>query len=248
MTCIVLAAGYATRLYPLTENFPKPLLKVKGKAILDWLLDDIDSTGFVDRFVVVTNHRYISHFQEWALHKRLTSAIDVLDDGSISNDTRLGAVMDVQFAVDTLKLDDDLLIIAGDNLLDFSLIDFMCYSKQKMTSCVMRYYEYDLERLPQMGVAQVNEQDRITLMVEKSKVFVSNWATPAFYFICRDDVHFILEAIENGCGTDTPGSFIAWLSNAAPVHAMLMPGIRYDIGTIENYRTAVDKYPGILKN
>ena len=115
MKCLILAAGYATRLYPLTENFPKPLLEVNGKTILDWLIEDIGSLA--DEFIAVTNHKFARHFETWAQERK----IRVVDDGTSSNETRLGAVRDIQFAIEKAALDDDLLIIAGDNLLDFSL-------------------------------------------------------------------------------------------------------------------------------
>ena len=119
MICAILAAGYATRLYPLTENFPKPLLKVGEKTILDWLLDDIETSGAVSEYVVISNHKFARHFEDWA--KQKPYKISVVDDGTESNETRLGAVKDIQFAIDKLSLDDDMLIIAGDNVLDFSL-------------------------------------------------------------------------------------------------------------------------------
>ena len=127
MKCLILAAGYATRLYPLTENFPKPLLEVGGKTILDWLVDDIDTAGLVDEYVVISNHKFAHHFEAWAATK--PQKITVVDDGTDSNETRLGAVRDIQFAIDRLSLDDDMLIIAGDNLLDFSLTKFIVYAK-----------------------------------------------------------------------------------------------------------------------
>ena len=126
MKCLILAAGYATRLYPLTENFPKPLLEVKGKTILDWLVDDIDTSGLVDQYIVISNHKFVGHFEKWAAGKKQNMA--VLDDGTSTNETRLGAVKDIQFAIDKLKLDDDLLVIAGDNVLDFSLVEFIKYA------------------------------------------------------------------------------------------------------------------------
>ena len=132
MKCLILAAGYATRLYPLTENFPKPLLKVGDKTILDWLVDDIDTAGLVNTYVVISNHKYAHHFENWAATKKQN--IQVVDDGTSSNETRLGAVCDVQFAIDQLGLDDDLLVIAGDNVLDFSLSKFVAYAQQKKTS------------------------------------------------------------------------------------------------------------------
>ncbi|MCL2812674.1 MAG: nucleotidyltransferase family protein [Clostridia bacterium] len=231
MICVVLAAGYATRLYPLTENFPKPLLKVRERPILDWLLDDIDSTGLVDRYVVVSNHRYVEHFQKWASQK-----MDVLDDGSVSNETRLGAVRDIQFAIKTLNLDDDLFVIAGDNLLDFSLANFLAYAQQKGATCVMRYWEPSIEKLRRAGVAQVDGLDRIVRMVEKPDSPVDHWCVPPFYYYRREDVPLIGKAIEDGCPTDAPGSLIAWLTNSIPIHAMEMPGKRYDIGDLDSYR------------
>ena len=119
MKCLILAAGYATRLYPLTENFPKPLLTVGSKTILDWLVDDIDTANEVDEYVVISNRKYARHFTDWARTK--PQRIAIVDDGTSSNETRLGAVRDIQFAMDRLGLSDDLLVIAGDNLLDFSL-------------------------------------------------------------------------------------------------------------------------------
>ncbi len=151
MKCVILAAGYATRLYPLTENFPKPLLEVRGRTILDWLLEDIDGAGTVDGYVVISNHKFSGHFEDWAEKHRLP--VTVVDDGTETNETRLGAVRDIQFAVEQLGLDDDLLVIAGDNLLDFSLRPFIRYAEEKGTSCVMRYWEASEEKLRKTGVA-----------------------------------------------------------------------------------------------
>ena len=131
MICMVLAAGYATRLYPLTENFPKPLLKVKDKTILDWLLDDIDSAKEISKYVIISNHKFVEHFENWAKNKKLSAPIVVLDDGSTDNDNRLGAVKDIEFAIEKENIDEDLLIIAGDNVLDFSFGGFINYFKEK---------------------------------------------------------------------------------------------------------------------
>ena len=244
MICVLLAAGYATRMYPLTENFPKPLLEVKGKSILDWLVDDIDSGGLVDQYVVVSNHKFVSHFETWAKGK--AQNITVLDDGTSSNETRLGAVKDIQFAIDGLKLDDDLLVIAGDNVLDFSLAAFIQYALQKKTSCIMRYYEPKLERLKKSGVVVIGEEDRVIGMREKPEKPESTWCCPPFYFIRRDDLPLVAKGIASGCGTDAPGSFIAWLYKQVPVHAMRMPGKRYDIGTLESYEQIKSTYGGIF--
>ena len=233
MKCLVLAAGYATRLYPLTENFPKPLLKVGDKAILDWLIDDVADAGVIDEYVVISNSKFAARFREWAATK--SQKITVLDDGTNTNETRLGAVRDVQFAIDALKLDDDLLVVAGDNLLDFSLAKFVDYARAKGTSCIMRYFESDVAKLRKCGVAQIGADDRVVSMVEKPENPQGNWCVPPFYFYAKDDVGLVKIGIESGCGVDAPGSFIAWLCEQTTVCACEMPGRRFDIGDLASY-------------
>ena len=249
MKCLILAAGYATRLYPLTENFPKPLLKVGEKTILDWLIDDIEEAGEVDQYVVISNHKFAGIFEEWAVsrHSGLDpeSRIVVLDDGTSSNETRLGAVRDIQFAIETLGLDDDLLVIAGDNVLDFSLVRFIEYARKKGTSCIMRYFEPLEEKLHKTGVAVVDENDLILEMEEKPAQPKSHWCCPPFYFYRRSDVPLVKVGIDSGCGVDAPGSFIAWLSAQTPVHAWEMPGHRFDIGNLASYEEVQRTYHGI---
>ena len=243
MKCLILAAGYATRLYPLTENFPKPLLEVKGKTIIDWLVDDIDSSGLVDQYIVVSNHKFVHHFEEWV--DRKTQKIIVLDDGTSTNETRLGAVKDIQFAIDELKLDDDLLIIAGDNILDFSLTVFIQYALQKKTSCIMRYFEPKLQKLQKSGVIVTETDGLVINMQEKPQKPLSTWCCPPFYFIVKKDIPMVAKGIEAGCGTDAPGSFIVWLYKKVNVYAMRMPGQRYDIGTLESYETIKILFHGV---
>lgn len=244
MKCVILAAGYATRLYPLTENFPKPLLTAGNKTILDWLVDDLASSGDIEEYLIVSNHRYAKHFEQWKLTK--PQKISVLDDGSTDNDNRLGAVKDIQFAVEQRQLDEDLLVIAGDNVLDFSLTRLLNYAKEKKTSCIMRYYEKDAKKLPRCGVVTVAEDDLVLEMTEKSPTPATHWCCPPFYYYIREDVHRISEGIENGCGTDAPGSYLAWLCGQTRVHAMKMPGNRYDIGNMESYRNVQAVYKGIV--
>ena len=243
MKCVILAAGYATRLYPLTENFPKPLLEVGGKTILDWLVDDIDTAGLVDEYVVISNHKFAHHFDKWAATKAMK--VTVVDDGTSSNETRLGAVKDIQFTIDKLGLDDDMLVIAGDNVLDFSLTKFVRYAKEKNTSCIMRYYEPEEKKLVKCGVVEIDESDRILSMEEKPAQPKSHWCCPPFYYYTREDAKLVARGIESGCGTDAPGSYIAWLCQQTSVHAMEMPGKRFDVGNLESYNKIKEEYKGI---
>ena len=242
MKTIILAAGYATRLYPLTQNFPKPLLEVKGKTILDWLIDDIDSSNQSDEYIVISNHKFYPHFAEWAKSK--TQRITILDDGTDSNENRLGAVRDIQFAIESLSDLDDALIIAGDNLLNFSLKRFISYAKEKNTSCVMRFYEPSVERLKKCGVLEIDKTDRVTKMTEKPQNPESNWCCPPFYYYTKECLKLVKEGIASGCGVDAPGSFVAWLCAKEPIYAMEMPGKRFDIGNLESYAKVQAEYEG----
>ena len=243
MKCLILAAGYATRLYPLTEKYPKPLLEVRGKTILDWLVDDIDTLGVVDEYVVISNHKYAHHFDAWAKAKQ--QKISVVDDGTVSNETRLGAVKDIQYTIDALGIDDDMLVIAGDNVLDFSLTKFIQYAKEKQTSCIMRYFEPEHKKLLKSGVVTVDDDDRVLNMTEKSPTPATNWCCPPFYYYTKADARLVQKGIDSGCGTDAPGSYIAWLCKQSAVHAMQMPGKRYDIGDLASYEKVRSEYTGI---
>ena len=243
MKCLILAAGYATRLYPLTENFPKPLLPVQDKPILDWLIDDMDTLGEIDEYVVISNHKFAHHFDTWA--KTKTQKVTVVDDGTSSNETRLGAVKDIQYAIDKLGLDDDMLVIAGDNLLDFSLTKFIQYAKEKNTSCIMRFYEPSEKQLVKCGVVTIDENDKILEMTEKSPTPATHWCCPPFYYYTKEDAKLVQKGIDSGCGVDAPGSYIAWLCKQTTVHAMEMPGKRYDIGNLESYENVQKEYKGI---
>lgn len=233
MKCLILAAGYATRLYPLTENFPKPLLKVGEKTILDYLVDDIASTGKVDEFIVISNHKFVEHFNEWAATKKVK--ISVVDDGTSTNETRLGAVRDIQFAMEQKNITEDVLVIAGDNLLDFSFAEFIEFAEKKQTSCVMCHEEYELAKQQKTAIIVMNEDKLITDYEEKPKEPKGHHAVPPFYCYRYEDAKRIPEALEDGCGADAPGSFAAWLSKKTAVHAYEMPGKRYDIGDLKSY-------------
>ncbi len=237
MKCLILAAGYATRLYPLTENFPKPLLKVGNKTILDHLVDDLAATTEIDEFIVISNHRFTQHFENWSKQKPEIK-ISVVDDGTTSNDNRLGAVRDIELVVSQLCLDDGALVIAGDNVLDFSLSAFVDFAVQKGTSCVMCHEENNLMKQQKTAIITVDDQGKILTYEEKPEVPKGNLAVPPFYFYRANDLMRVSEALNSGCGADAPGSFAAWLSGKTVMHAYQMAGKRYDIGDLASYEYA----------
>ncbi len=247
MKCIVLAAGYATRLYPLTENYPKPLLKVLDKPILDWLVDDINSSDIVDEYIIVSNHKYVDFFIDWKSNKKISNKITIIDDGTTDNEHRLGAVSDINLAIEKLNIDDDLMVIAGDNVLDFSLNNFIRYFENKKTSCVMTYYEESLEKLKKCSTLVLDNNDKVLEMLEKPQNPTSNYCCPPFYIFVKEDVKKVKEAINSGCNVDAPGSFINYLYSKNTIHAYKMPGKRYDVGNIESYNHVNEIYKGIIK-
>ena len=242
MKTIVIAAGYATRLGELTKNFPKPLLQIGRSTILGRMLDDIDTIPEIDEHIVITNHRFAPFFDEWERHQHYQKPITIMDDGTISNETRLGAVCDLLFAMDKLDLDDDLLVVAADNILEFSFKGFVDYAKEKGTSCIMCHHEPEIYKLQRTGVIEVDADFRVLQMQEKPEVPVSHWAVPPFYVYLQKDLDLVRHAVENGCGKDAPGNLAHYMVEHTVMHAWPMPAGRFDIGSLDTYEEAKKKY------
>ena len=242
MKTIVIAAGYATRLGELTKNFPKPLLKIGDNTILGRLLDDIDPIEDIDEHVIVTNHRFAPIFAQWAENQHYDKPITILDDGTSTNETRLGAVGDLLFAMETLRLDDDLLVVAADNLLFFHFQHFVEFAKAKQTSCIMFHEQPSIEKLQRTGVVVLDEDFRVIEMAEKPLQPKTRNAVPPFYLYMRQDLDLIRHSLENGCGNDAPGNLAHYLAEHTALHAWPMDGGRFDIGSLDTYNEACEKY------
>ena len=241
MKNIVIAAGYATRLYPLTENFPKPLLKIGERSILDRILDDVDGIEEIDEHIIVTNHKFAEIFNNWVSERKQkpgTKPIRIIDDGTTDNENRLGAVKDLLLAIDEFDINDDIMVLAADNVLDFSFRGFVNFFKQKNTSVIMCHHEPELYKLQRTGVIAVDDDMKVLEMQEKPEHPVSNWAVPPFYIYKRNDLPLIRDCLNHGCGFDAPGNLAHYLVNATTIHAWIMPGSRYDIGSLDSYKEA----------
>ena len=241
MKNIVIAAGYATRLYPLTENFPKPLLKIGERSILDRILDDVDGIEDIDEHIIVTNHKFAEIFNNWVAERKLkpgTKPIRIIDDGTTDNENRLGAVKDLLLAIDEFDINDDIMVLAADNVLDFSFQGFVNFFKQKNTSVIMCHHEPELYKLQRTGVIAVDDDMKVLEMQEKPEHPVSNWAVPPFYIYKKNDLPLIRDCLNHGCGFDAPGNLAHYLVNATTIHAWIMPGSRYDIGSLDSYKEA----------
>lgn len=239
MICILLCAGYATRMYPLTKNFPKPLLEIKGKTIIDYLIDDLNKKNYIEKYIVVSNHKFYNYFCQWKNARK--ENIFVLDDLSTSNSNRLGAVRDIEFAIKCLNIKDDILVLAGDNLLNFSLNNFIEFSNKTYCNTVMFYIENDLKKLQRTGVVVLNDEYKIIDFVEKPFKPKTNFAVPPFYIFKKEFLYLIAKGIENGCQVDAPGMFLEWFYKKAPIKAWKMNGHRIDIGNLDDYYKIVGK-------
>lgn len=242
MKNIVIAAGYATRLYPLTENFPKPLLKIGENTILGRLIDDIDTIPEITEHIVVTNHKFVSHFEKWAGERSTRCPVRIIDDGTESNETRLGAVRDLLLALDACRVDEDILVVAADNILSFSFRGFVEEALRRNSSMIMCHHEDEIYKLQRTGVIEVDGDMRVLQMQEKPEVPVSHWAVPPFYVYLRKDLPLIRECLSHGCGHDAPGNLAHYLVDITDIHAYKMPGTRFDIGSLDTYREAQERF------
>ena len=273
MKCVVIAAGYATRLGELTKNFPKPLLKIGENTILGRMLDDIDTIPEIDEHIIITNHKFAPIFEEWVkattdltdltdnkfsnsqnldskdnpCHpshpcSKYKKPITIVDDGTETNDTRLGAVCDLLYAMDKLSINDDLLVVAADNLLFFSFQEFVDFAKEKGTSCIMCHEQPSIEKLQRTGVVELDANNRVLGMEEKPQVPKSHWAVPPFYIYLKQDLDLVRHSVENGCGKDAPGNLAHYMVDHTTMHAWPMSAGRFDIGSLDTYYQAVELY------
>lgn len=255
MKNIVIAAGYATRLGELTKNFPKPLLKIGEKSILGRMLEDIDSIPEIDEHIIVTNHKFAPIFEKWKDENEvlgdgeksgIRKPITIIDDGTSTNDTRLGAVRDLQFAIEKANVNDDMLVVAADNLLFFSFKGFVDFAKQKGTPCIMCHKQPSKDKLQRTGVVVLDENYKVLNMEEKPQEPKSTWAVPPFYIYKKENIDMIMHAIENGCGYDAPGNLAHYMVDNVEMHAWPMAGtgenLRFDIGSLDTYKEACEKY------
>jgi glucose-1-phosphate thymidylyltransferase len=240
MKAIILAAGYATRLYPLTQNQPKPLLKIGPKTIADFLLDRIAEIDTVDGVYVVTNQKFFSHFEKWAgvVNKSAQYTqfnVVVVNDKTLSNETRLGAIADIQYVLNQEKIDDEIVILAGDNIFNINFAGIHSFYKEKKAPSILVHPLEDKSRLTSVGVVEINENNKIIGFEEKPDVPKSNLIAPPVYFIPQKNVSLIHTFLSSNNTHDAPGYFISWLFKQIPAYAFVMQEKYYDIGTLDMY-------------
>ncbi len=242
MKAIILAAGYATRLYPLTIDRPKALLPIAGKPMMEYLLDQITTIDAIDALHVITNHRFAAQFEEWKKGAKYALPIDIIDDGTTSDDDKLGALGDLQLVLDRISIDDDVLLAASDNFFTFALTDFYADYARHGKDLLLATKMEDKALLRQMGVAILDAEGRVLSMVEKSDNPPSDTAVYAMYIYRRDTLPLLREYLDAGNSPDAPGHFPAWLAKRRDIRAYRFEGECIDIGTPENYAAVCARF------
>lgn len=236
MKAILLGAGYATRLYPLTKNRAKPLLEVSGKTITDHIVEKNVDVPAIDGIVTVTNDKFSYQFEEWVETADYDIKLTVVNDGTLSNDTHLGAIGDIQFVIEQENITDDLMILAGDNLFEFSLADFAKFAEEKDIDVIAIYKEENLAQLQRSGVAEIDtDSKKIIGFEEKPITPKSNLSVSVSYMFTAQTLPLIKQYLNEGLNPDALGNFIPYLVQCKDTHAYVFEGKRYDIDTIESY-------------
>lgn len=241
MKVIILAAGYATRLYPLTLTQPKPLLPVAGKPMIDYVLDNLSPIGGIDQIFVVTNAKFTAHFQKWAGHYRETKAklnFVVVNDGSTDDSNKLGAIGDIHYVLKTEKMKDDVIIVAGDNLFSEKLDGFGKFVREKNAPVLAVYDVGNLEEIKKYNSISVDEEGRITFFEEKPKNPTSTITGIALYYYPKATLPLIRQYVAEGNNPDQPGRLVQWLYPRTPFYTWRVPGLWYDIGSKETLEEA----------
>ena len=241
MKVIILAAGYATRLYPLTLTQPKPLLPVAGKPMVEHVLDNLAPIDGIDRVYVVTNAKFAGHFQKWSDHYRATkSKVDftVVNDGSTDDTNKLGAIGDIHLVITRENIDDDLIVVAGDNLFSQSLERFGKECREKKAPVLALYDVGNLEEIKKYNSITVDSLGKITFFEEKPKNPTSTLTGIALYYYPKSALPLIKQYIAEGNNPDQPGRLVQWLYTRTPVYTWRVPGIWFDIGSKESLEEA----------
>jgi glucose-1-phosphate thymidylyltransferase len=231
---LVLAAGYATRLYPLTLDKPKALLEVGGKPMLDRVLETLEPMG-IDGVVVVTNAKFTPHFEEWA---RDREGVTIVNDGTTSNDDRLGAIGDIGFVLERLGIDEELVVVAGDNLFGGDVSGIVEHGRKLDAPVIAVHDVGDLERMHEYNQIEIDAEGRIVFFEEKPSRARTTLSGVALYYYPRHALPLIEQYLREGNNPDQPGRLVEWLYPRTAFYTWRLPGEWYDIGSAETLQEA----------
>src|SRR5205807_1300947 len=219
MKVLILAAGYATRLYPLTLTQPKPLLPVAGKPMIEYVLDNLAPIGGLDRIYVVTNSKFAAQFQQWADGYRSTKAkldFTIVNDGSTDDSNKLGAIGDLHLVLTRESVNDDIIVVAGDNLFNQTLEGFGQFCREKKAPVLAVYDVGNLEEIKKYNAITMDESSKIIFFEEKPQRPTSTVTGIALYFYPKDTLALIHQYIREGNNPDQPGRLVQWLYPRTP--------------------------------
>ena len=248
MKVLILAAGYATRLYPLTLTRPKPLLDVAGKPMIEHVLDNIAPIPGIDRVYVVTNAKFAGQFQQWADHYRATKSklnFTIINDGSTDDSNKLGAIGDLNLVLNREKVDDDLIVVAGDNLFSQSVEEFGKFCRAKNAPVLAVYDVGNLEEIKKYNAITMDRDGRITFFEEKPKTPQSTVTGIALYFYPKSALSLIRQYVAEGNNPDQPGRLVQWMYPRTPFYTWRVPGLWFDIGSKETLDEANRIFAGL---
>jgi len=237
MEVIILAAGYATRLYPLTKNSPKPLLAVAGRPMIDYIVEKLNVLPDLEKIYVVTNDRFYSNFQEWQPQSAVPDKIELINDGTDSDDNKLGAIGDMDFVIRQKNIMDDLLIVGGDNIFDFELGPIDEFYR-KHGSVVGLYQAESFEAVKKYSVVEIDSEKRIIDFEEKPPNPATKLFAIAIYYYNKQAISLMRNYLDDGGNPDAPGYYVQWLYQQMPVYGRLFEGKWFDIGNFEVYDEA----------
>ena len=247
MKLIILAAGYATRLYPLTLDKPKPLLEVAGKPMIEHVLASLGSVPQIDHIYVVTNAKFTDHFEQWATNyasRHGGPPISVINDGTTDDSNKLGAIGDLNLVLTRENVDDDIIVVAGDNLFDAGLEDFAEFCLKVQAPTVGVYDVGDLEQIKKYNNIGTDAEGRITSFEEKPAQPVSTVTAIALYYYPKATLPLIRQYIAEGNNPDQPGRLVQWMYTRTPFYTWRVPGTWYDIGSKETLAEADRVFSG----
>lgn len=240
MKALILAAGYATRLYPLTKDRPKPLLLVGRKTIIDYLIEKLDRIAEIDTIYIVTNEKFYGIFGDWLKASRSKKKIVIENDGSTTNEDRLGAIGDIRLALERHKIYDDMIIVAGDNVFDWELKEFADFAKEKPESLAFGAYDIGdkAKAANTYGVVEIDDNGDMINFLEKPEAPPTSFIATAIYYFPQDKLRLITQYLKVGSEKDAPGHLIQWMHKEHEVRCHVFKGIWFDIGDLESYRRA----------
>jgi len=243
MKALILAAGYATRLYPLTKEYPKPLLKVGRRPIINYIIDKLESLKEIDEIIVVTNSKFMPQFKKWRSGLKIKKRISLVDDLTKSHGDRRGAIGDMNFVINKKRLQDDLLVVGGDNLFDGSLKEFLSFAKKNTAPVIGAYNIKDRQQAKKYGVVRLDRKNRLIDFKEKPENPKSTLIAMCLYYFPKERIRLIKEYLNSRQDKyDATGFYIDWLRKKTPVYGFIFDGRWYDIGDREFYRQAKESF------